>query len=130
MLSERFSFPLKSARAETYYKRGVVLVGDAAHSIHPLAGQGANLGFKDIHYLGQLIVDTENGRDLSSPRLLARYQATRQADNNQTDALMGALHHAYQNKWPLWMAARGLGMNALNRSQLVRRLFIEQATGL
>ena len=129
VLAERLGFPLKSVRAETYYKCGLVLVGDAAHSIHPLAGQGANLGFKDAQYLGQLIVEADNGRNLSCPRLLARYQRKRQADNNQTDALMSALHHTYQNNWPLWMAARGMGMNMLNRTELVRRLFIEQATG-
>lgn len=123
-LSERLAFPLRSLRADTYYKRGLVLVGDAAHSIHPLAGQGANLGFKDIQCLGQLIAGTEHSNQLSRPRLLSRFQTKRQIDNNQTDALMSALHHAYQVNWPLWMAARGFGMNVLNRSELIRRLFI------
>ena len=130
VLTKRLTFPLMSLRAETYYKRGLVLVGDAAHSIHPLAGQGANLGFKDLHCLGQLLIKTKDNRDLSSPQTLSLYQKKRKVDNTQTDALMSALHHTYQNNWPLWMAARGIGMNLINRSEILRRLLIMQAAGV
>ena len=130
VLTERRGFPLRSLRVNNYFKRGVVLVGDAAHSIHPLAGQGANLGFKDILCLGGLISNVQSAHDLSSPRLLASYEAVRQADNNQTDALMSALHGAYRNNSPMWMAARGLGMNILNRSKAIRQLLAQHASGI
>jgi ubiquinone biosynthesis UbiH/UbiF/VisC/COQ6 family hydroxylase len=134
LLSARAGFPLGSQQAETYYKRNVVLVGDAAHSIHPLAGQGANLGFKDIFALGHLLTEL-SGNDLSAkqlgePRLLEKYQRQRQRDNQQTDALMSALHTSYQVEMPLWMAARGVGMNLLNRTSILRELLAKHAMGL
>lgn len=134
LLSAPVGFPLASQQAETYYKRNVVLVGDAAHSIHPLAGQGANLGFKDILALGQLLaqfsVNDSSAKQLGEPRLLAKYQSLRRRDNQQTDALMSALHASYQIDAPLWMAARGLGMNVLNRTSILRELLAKQAMGL
>jgi len=129
VLADRRAFPLMSLSAEKYFKRGVVLVGDAAHSIHPLAGQGVNLGFKDIDCLGQLLLGVTDKNDLASPRVLAQYQKIRQSDNVQTDALMSGLHHAYQSTWPTVMAARGVGMNLLNRSSSLRRLMVRQALG-
>lgn len=129
MLSERLAFPLASLRAERYYKRNLVLVGDAAHSIHPLAGQGANLGFKDALVLGELLASAQ-GAELGSPRLLSLYQAKRQPDNNQTDSFMSALHQAYKLDFPVWMLARGLGMNFINTSDGLRNALARQATGL
>lgn len=134
LLSSLAAFPLHSQGAESYFKRNVVLLGDAAHSIHPLAGQGANLGFKDARVLGQLLVSLSanevTSRQLGEPKFLAQYQRKRQADNQQTDALMNALHVSYHADSPLWMAARGVGMNVLNRSAVLRALFAKQAMGL
>lgn len=134
LLSSRAAFPLHSQRAETYFKRNIVLLGDAAHSIHPLAGQGANLGFKDARALGQLLsslsANEVTAKQLGEPKFLAQYQRKRQADNQQTDALMSALHASYQFDLPIWMAARGMGMNMLNRSAVLRGLFAKQAMGL
>jgi len=129
LLSKRQAFPLRSSRAERYFRRNLVLLGDAAHSIHPLAGQGANLGFKDAQVLGKLLANSELS-ELGSPRLLSRYQAKRQPDNNQTDALMSALHQAYKFDLPAWMLIRGLGMNLINSSDRLRTLFARQAMGL
>jgi len=127
--SKRQSFPLKSLQAERYFAGNIVLVGDAAHSIHPMAGQGANLGFKDALALGSLLLNAEKS-SLASPRLLSKYQAQRQNDNRQTDALMTALHHAYRVDFPAFMLARGAGMNLLNRSSLLRKALTAQAMGL
>ncbi len=129
LLSERLDFPLASVRAERYYKRGLALVGDAAHSIHPLAGQGANLGFKDARVLGELLA-TANQNELGCPRLLSVYERKRQPDNNQTDSLMSALHQAYKFDLPIWMLARGLGMNLINTSDVLRNALARQAMGL
>lgn len=129
VLSERQTFPLASLRAERYFKRNLVLLGDAAHSIHPLAGQGANLGFKDAHVLGELLASAK-AAVLGSPRLLSVYQTKRQSDNNQTDSLMSALHQAYQFDLPVWMLARGLGMNVINGSNFLRNTLARQAMGL
>lgn len=129
LLSTRQSFELTSLRAEQYYKRNLVLLGDAAHSIHPLAGQGANLGFKDALALGSLLSNSKSS-ELGSPRLLSAYQSKRQPDNNQTDTLMSALHQAYKFDLPVWVLARGLGMNAINNSGILRNALARQAMGL
>lgn len=129
VLSKRLAFPLVSLRAERYYRQNLVLVGDAAHSIHPLAGQGANLGFKDALELGRLLVNAKRA-ELGSPRLLSKYQSKRQPDNNQTDSLMSALHQAYKLDLPVWMLARGLGMNFINGSDVLRNALARQAMGL
>ena len=134
LLSDRAGFPLNSQSAEVYYQRNVVLLGDAAHSIHPLAGQGANLGFKDALVLGRLMADLSrveaSSKQLGEPKFLAKYQKKRQGDNQQTDALMSALHACYQLELPIWMATRGLGMNFLNRSSLLREALAKQAMGI
>lgn len=128
LLSKRQSFELASQRAERYYTRNVALIGDAAHAIHPLAGQGANLGFKDIVCVSELLRKVDRDA-LGQPSLLARYQRQRQGDNEQTDAMMSALYYAYQNNSAAWSMVRGLGMNWLNNTNSVRRLLAEQAIG-
>lgn len=134
LCSKRQSFELRSLQAECYFKRHIALVGDAAHSIHPLAGQGANLGFKDVQGLVKVIVDglasdvTES--ELGSLELLQKYQRARKQDNEQTDFMMSALSSAYQIDFPWWLAARGLGMNMLSKSILIKRALVKQAMGL
>ncbi len=127
--SKRQAFPLGSMQAESYFRRNLALVGDAAHSIHPLAGQGANLGFKDAKVLAKLMVNSEASA-LGNPRLLSVYQKKRQSDNRQTDLLMSALHQAYQLDLPLWMLVRGLGMNVINGSDVLRDALARQAMGI
>ena len=128
LLSSRRCFPLHSLRAERYYKRNLVLVGDAAHAIHPLAGQGANLGFKDVLALGKLL-HAAPPEEIGSPRLLQRFEALRKPDNQQTDLLMSALYSIYRDTQPFSMVMRGLGMNWINRSSALRGLVANQAIG-
>ena len=134
LLSEHRAFPLMSQQAERYYARNIVLVGDAAHSIHPLAGQGANLGFKDIQALVALLSETTSANlksaKVASLNLLERYQAQRRSDNIQTDRMMSALYMAYQNNSPWWKLARGAGMNLLNNSKPIKNMLAKQAIGL
>lgn len=128
LLSTRQAFPLMSQHAQQYYTRNIALVGDAAHSIHPLAGQGANIGFKDIHILTALLSATES-TGLAELSLLEQYQKQRRTDNLQTDRVMSALHFAYQNTSPWWQLVRGAGMNWLSTSKTIKKLLAEQAIG-
>ena len=128
LLSKRVAFPLSSQRADQYYKRRFVLIGDAAHSIHPLAGQGANLGFKDVLSLANLL-EGQSPDDVANLALLKKYQRMRKADNEQTDWLMGALHHAYKNDNPWWLAARARGVAILAGSRSAREVLVKYAMG-
>jgi len=134
LLSKRQAFPLQSLQADSYFKQHIVLVGDAAHSIHPLAGQGANLGFKDVQSLVDTLIGAlEMGLDkaeIGSLEVLQKYQRARKADNQQTDFLMTALHTAYRSRAPLWQMARGIGMNWVSANALIKRALVKQAMGL
>lgn len=128
LLSERQAFPLVSSKAEVYYKRRLVLIGDAAHSIHPLAGQGANLGFKDVVALVAQLASTDS-KAVGDLSVLQRYQRARKADNEQTDRLMSALHGAYKNDLGWWSAVRGAGMNWISDSKRLKSILARQAMG-
>ena len=128
LLSERLAFPLSSQRADQYHKANFVLIGDAAHSIHPLAGQGANLGFKDVLSLVSLL-EGQAPEAIADVALLKKYQRLRKADNEQTDWLMGMLHHAYQNDNPWWLVARARGVMALAGSRSMREMLVKHAIG-
>ena len=128
-LGPRLAFPLISQKAQEYIAPNVALIGDAAHSIHPLAGQGANLGFKDAQCLSDMLC-TARPKDYGSVSFLSRYQRRRQPDNEQTDWLMSALHRTYQNTDPYWARLRGAGMNWLNKSGALKAVLAEQAMGI
>ncbi len=128
-LDKRQAFPLVSLQASTYYSTSLALVGDAAHSIHPLAGQGANLGFKDALCLSQMIAQVPKD-DIGELAFLHAYQQKRKPDNQQTDWMMTALNAGYKVNPPLWSAARGMGMNWVNSQRNIKALLAKQAMGL
>ena len=129
ILSQRQAFPLASMKAQTYFKHRLALVGDAAHSIHPLAGQGANLGFKDIVALVEQLTAVQNPSLLGELTVLARYQRNRKADNEQTNVFMNALYNVYKTDLPWWSTLRGVGMNWISRSKRIKSMLISQAMG-
>lgn len=129
VLTRPQAFPLQSQHAERYCQANLVLIGDAAHSIHPLAGQGANLGFKDVAALTSLLKDVAASQ-LGDYSLLSKYQRQRRLDNLQTDILMTTLQRAFQNNAPLWTLARGRGMRWLSANRGLKSLFAKQAMGL
>ena len=129
LVSDRKAFPILSRKADEYYKDRLVLIGDAAHSIHPLAGQGANLGFKDIQSLLTILTELD-AVDLGNTKNLKKYQQSRKADNEQTDWMMGALYNAYQSESPWWLVAREKGMNWISSSPRIKALLVKQAMGI
>ena len=112
LTSQRASWPLVLARAERVHGPGWVLVGDAAHVVHPLAGQGLNLGLGDVATLVQVLTEREPWRDLADPRLLERYARQRalpvQAMAALTDGLLRLFAHPAP--WARELRNRGLGL--------------------
>lgn len=129
LLDKRQAFMLRSLRAARYFDQRVVLVGDAAHSIHPLAGQGVNLGLHDVACLSRVLGSVAN-EEIADAATLERYQRRRKPANEQVDRAMSLLRAAYQPGPSLWHAVRGAGMNLISRSPLMRRLLVRQALGV
>ncbi|WP_440996177.1 UbiH/UbiF/VisC/COQ6 family ubiquinone biosynthesis hydroxylase [Arhodomonas sp. SL1] len=127
----RVSFPLRRLHAERYIGERLALVGDAAHVIHPLAGQGANLGFRDAAVLGGCVGDAlAGGRDPGGRGALRRYERARRGGNVSTQLVMDAFHEAFTRDDPLLVRLRGTGFGAVSRLSPVRRRLILAATGL
>lgn len=130
-IGRRWSYPLGAMHAHRYFDTRLALVGDAAHSIHPIAGQGLNLGFRDIAALSELVIAAVNdGRDPGSPDLLARYQHLRRPSNLLMLAATDGLDRLFSTAFPPVRAVRRIGIAAVNRTPALKRLFIRQAMGL
>ena len=127
----RAAFPLKLQLAERYQADRFVLLGDAAHTVHPLAGQGVNLGLRDVAELRDTLLDARNaGRDIGAAHVLRRY-ARRRRSADTLDALgFDALARIYAWQSPALVAARGAGVRVLDRLAPLKRRISEHAAGL
>jgi len=127
----RICIPLKQRHAKYYVKGGVVLVGDAAHTLHPLAGQGVNLGFLDVATLTEEITKVlQRGAELKPAYFVDRYQQRRQFHNGFMLSVMDGFQHLFNsNELPLrWM--RNTGMQFIDKQRLLKKIIIRQATGM
>jgi len=130
-VSRRQRFPLRQRHARQYYDRGVVVAGDAAHTIHPLAGQGVNLGFKDAEVLAEEILRAlSKGMSPGSDAVLARYQRRREADNLATMAVMEGFKRLFGSDQPLVRLLRNEGMRLFDRVMPVKQHVVMKAMGL
>nr|WP_227493387.1 UbiH/UbiF/VisC/COQ6 family ubiquinone biosynthesis hydroxylase [Paracoccus kondratievae] len=127
----RFSYPLNLTLAERYVAPRVALVGDAAHGVHPVAGQGLNLGLRDVAALAEVIVAARRrGEDIGTDLVLARYQGWRRPDATALAMGMDGVNTLFSNKNPLLRAAREIGMGLVDAIPPLRRGFMRQAAGL
>ena len=125
-----FTYPLSLQIAERLAAPRVALLGDAAHGVHPIAGQGLNLGLKGAAALAQTIVEAARlGEDFGSEAVLARYAAWRRFDTLTLSAGMDAFVRLFSNDHPVLRLARGAGMAAVNRIGPARRFFMQEAGG-
>jgi 2-octaprenyl-6-methoxyphenol hydroxylase len=130
VVGRRWNYPLGALHAHRYFDTRLVLVGDAAHTIHPIAGQGLNLGFRDVMALAELLIDASHrGDDCGAPDLLRRYQQQRRPDNLLMLAATDTLDRLFSNDNPLLRLARGVGIAAVHRAPPLKRLFMCQAMG-
>ena len=127
----RFSYPLSLSLAETYAAPRVALVGDAAHGVHPVAGQGLNLGLRDVAALAEVLVEAaRRGEDIGSELVLERYQAWRRFDATSLALGMDSVNRLFGSDNPILSAARGIGMGIVTALPPLRRGFMRQAAGL
>jgi 2-octaprenyl-6-methoxyphenol hydroxylase len=131
VIGRRWSYPLSAMHAHRYCATRLVLVGDAAHAIHPIAGQGLNLGFRDAIALSELLIAaSQRGDDLGAPPLLQQYQRQRRPENLLMLAATDALDRLFSSDNPLLRLARDIGIAAVHRASPLKRLFMRQAMGL
>ncbi|HET8808388.1 MAG TPA: UbiH/UbiF/VisC/COQ6 family ubiquinone biosynthesis hydroxylase [Methylophaga sp.] len=130
LLSERAAFPLHLQHADTYVTPGLALVGDAAHSVHPLAGQGVNLGFQDVKVLSDIVLKAhQQGRPLGSLHTLKKYQRARLAENALMQLSLDSLNRLFASQLPGMAAIRQLGLKQVNRMGFIKNMLIQQAAG-
>jgi len=129
--SGRAGFPLALWHAKEYIRPGLALVGDAAHTIHPLAGQGVNLGFLDCATLAQVLGDAvAEGDEFSGLKILRRYERWRRSENALVLATCDGLNRLFGAKGMAIAAARRLGMTVVGGQGLLRRALVQRALGL
>lgn len=127
----RFSYPLNLTLANSLIADRVALIGDAAHGIHPIAGQGLNAGLRDVAALADVLVTARSrGEDIGSAQTLARYQEWRRFDTATLALATDTFNRLFSNDNPLIRAARDIGMGLINSAPGLRRGFMRQAAGL
>ena len=128
IVSKINSFPLYEMKANEYVKPNLVLIGDAAHRIHPLAGQGANIGFMDIMELINVLEDS-NFTNLGNIRSLKKYERRRKFENEMMSNAMTGLDGIFKNTSEFARTLRGLGMNLIDSSDALKSKILERASG-
>ncbi len=131
LVGKRFSYPLNLTVANELTQARLALVGDAAHGIHYLAGQGLNLGLRDVAALAEVLLDAaRRGEDIGNPLVLARYGRWRGVDTATLTASTDLINKLFSNDNPLLRAGRVAGLGVVNAIPSARRGFIREAAGL
>lgn len=130
LVGPRWSYPLNFILAEAYLGERLVLVGDAAHGIHPIAGQGLNLGLRDVAALIEVLVDAARlGQDIGQFDVLERYARWRRVDAVVVSAVMDGLTRLFSNDVPPIRLARRLGLAAVEKLPPLKKVFMRHAMG-
>ena len=130
-IGPRWTYPLTLLLAERYVETRLALVGEAAHTIHPIAGQGLNLGIRDVAALAELVIDARRlGLDIGSETVMLRYQQWRRFDALVLAAVTDGLNRLFSNPLPPVQLARDIGLAAVNRLPPLKRLLMRDAMGI
>lgn len=125
------AFPLSYFVARSFIAERLALVGDSAHVIHPIAGQGLNMGLKDVAALAEVVVDAARlGMDLGGADVLERYQRWRRFDTMAMGVATNSLNFLFSNQSTLLRTVRDIGLGLVDRAPPLKNLFIRQAAGL
>ncbi|HRD88665.1 MAG: UbiH/UbiF family hydroxylase [Candidatus Accumulibacter sp.] len=129
LLTPAAGFPLRLLQIPQIIAPRLVLVGDAAHGIHPLSGHGINLGFQDARALASVLAAVPEWQDVGHPRFLRRYQRQRREETLLMQATTHALHHLFRTELPGFGMLRNAGMNLTNALPVVKNLLVRYAVG-
>ncbi|MBN8543564.1 MAG: UbiH/UbiF/VisC/COQ6 family ubiquinone biosynthesis hydroxylase [Alphaproteobacteria bacterium] len=130
-VGKRFAYPLKLQTATEFIASRFVLVGDAAHGIHPIAGQGVNLGYRDVAVLSELLIEQhQHKRDLGDAELLKHYQRWRKFDSVSMTASTDLLNRLFSNRSPSLAFLRRTGLKMVERMPPLKHFFMRHAMGL
>jgi len=131
LVGERYIYPLGLSLTDAFVAERVALAGDAAHGIHPLAGQGLNLGLRDVAALAEVLTDAHRrGLDIGAADVLAGYQRWRRVDTAMLAAATDGINRLFSNDNPVLRFGRDLGLGVVNRLPTLRRALIREAAGL
>ncbi|MDX1900714.1 MAG: UbiH/UbiF/VisC/COQ6 family ubiquinone biosynthesis hydroxylase [Gammaproteobacteria bacterium] len=129
-VSKRYAFPLRMQHAKHYIKNRFALIGDAAHTIHPLLGQGMNQGILDATTLAEVISEAENHRrDFAAHYTLRKYERARKAGNSTLLTAADFFKNIFSHPNPILKSSRAMGMNTLNRISLFKKILADCALG-
>ena len=131
LAGRRYAYPLRLTIANSFVAPRLALVGDAAHGMHPIAGQGFNFGLRDVAALAEVLTDAQRrGEDFASPLVLDRYQQWRRFDTMLMAVGTDSVNKLFSNDNALLRGLRGLGMGAVSALPALRRGFMRNAAGL
>ena len=131
LIGRRWAYPLDLTLAERYVAPRLALAGDAAHGVHPIAGQGLNMGLRDVAALAEVLIEAARiGVDIGDATILTRYQQWRRFDATAFALGMDGLNRLFSNANPTLRAARDLGLAAVNRTPPLRRALMREASGV
>jgi len=130
-VSKHFGFPLIKRHSQSYLSERIALVGDAAHTIHPLAGQGVNLGFQDVACLSKQIISLQQQqRDFGLKQNLRAFERERKTENLIMQNAMSGFKHLFANQSMPVTLVRNLAMSALDKLPMAKEMIIKKAMGL
>ncbi|MEX2162850.1 MAG: UbiH/UbiF/VisC/COQ6 family ubiquinone biosynthesis hydroxylase [Sulfuricaulis sp.] len=130
-VTPRAAFPLVLSHAKTYTAPHLALIGDVAHTVHPLAGQGVNLGFLDAATLAEVLLDAvANHKDIGDHAVLRRYERWRKGDNLAMISITGGFKYLFGNDLPGVSQLRNLGLDLTNAATPIKNFIMRRASGL
>ncbi|MBI3570359.1 MAG: UbiH/UbiF/VisC/COQ6 family ubiquinone biosynthesis hydroxylase [Gammaproteobacteria bacterium] len=130
-IGPRAVFPLTLSHAKSYVAERLALIGDAAHTVHPLAGQGVNLGYLDAATLAEVLLDAvAEKKDIGTTRVLRRFERWRKGDNMATVSITGGFRYLFSNDLPGVRELRNIGLSLTDAATPIKNLIMRRASGL